>query len=86
MKKIGNKEKQNLLNDLEQSIAMDSDIDTDWTDNSFIQFILFPFRILFFLTLPKPSRFCFVITFGSSIIWIAFLTYFIVWMVTLIGQ
>ncbi|XP_017480341.1 PREDICTED: sodium/potassium/calcium exchanger 5-like [Rhagoletis zephyria] len=57
----------------------------DWTDNAIIRILLFPFTVLFCMTLPKPSRFCFVFTFLSSIMWIALLTYLIVWMVTLVG-
>lgn len=60
--------------------------DSDWTDNIILKIILFPFTMLFCITLPKPSRFCFVFTFLSSILWIAFLTYLIVWMVTLVGK
>lgn len=60
--------------------------DSDWTDNIILKIILFPFTMLFCLTLPKPSQFCFVFTFLSSILWIAFLTYLIVWMVTLVGK
>lgn len=59
--------------------------DSDWTDNIILKIILFPFTMLFCITLPKPSQFCFVFTFLSSILWIAFLTYLIVWMVTLVG-
>lgn len=58
----------------------------DWTDNAIIRILLFPFTVLFCMTLPKPSRFCFVFTFLSSIMWIALLTYLIVWMVTLVGK
>lgn len=62
------------------------DVDTDWSDNTLIKVIMFPFTLVFFLTLPKPTRYCFVLTFISSICWIACLSYFIVWMVTLVGQ
>lgn len=62
------------------------EIDTDWSDNIVIKVIMFPFTIIFFLTLPKPTQYCFVLTFISSICWIACITYFIVWMVTLVGK
>lgn len=73
----------NLI-DIEDDINPD-DLDTDWSDNTIIKFLLFPFTLIFLITLPKPTRFCFVMTFVCSIVWIASLTYFIVWMVTLVG-
>nr|XP_027194883.1 sodium/potassium/calcium exchanger 5-like [Dermatophagoides pteronyssinus] len=80
----GKQQSRTEIIDLEQQL-IDDEIDTDWSSHPFIRFILIPFKIIFFITLPKPTRFCFVITFVSSIIWIACLTYFIVWMVTLVG-
>ncbi|KAF7493507.1 Sodium/potassium/calcium exchanger 3 [Sarcoptes scabiei] len=71
--------------DLEKSTSIESIEMTDWADYPLIQILLIPFKIIFFITLPKPTRFCFVITFVCSICWIACLTYFIVWMVTLVG-
>ncbi|XP_046919670.2 sodium/potassium/calcium exchanger 5 isoform X2 [Dermatophagoides farinae] len=84
-----NRKQSSEIIDLEQQSidgsGDDDETDADWSGHPFIQFLLFPFKIIFFITLPKPTRFCFVITFVSSIMWIACLTYFIVWMVTLVG-
>ena len=64
----------------------EQDVEADWTDTCFMQTILFPFTILFKITLPKPTKFCFVITFCMSIVWIALLTYVVVWMTTIVGK
>ena len=64
---------------------IEPEVDSDWTDNCFMQTLLFPFRILFAITLPKPTKFCFIITFVMSIVWIALLTYVVVWMTTIVG-
>ena len=61
------------------------EVDADWTDTCFMRTLLFPFIILFKITLPKPTKFCFVITFVMSIVWIALLTYVVVWMTTVVG-
>lgn len=58
----------------------------DWTDNNcFCKWFLMPLKLLFKLTVPKPTKYCFAITFTVSIIWIVGLTYLSVWMVTTIG-
>ena len=58
----------------------------DWTDNNcFCKWFLMPLKLLFKLTVPKPTKYCFAITFTVSIIWIIGLTYLSVWMVTTIG-
>jgi len=64
----------------------DDDLDEDWTDTCFMTYLLLPMKILFKITLPKPTKYCFVITFIMSVVWIALLTYVTVWMVTLIGE
>jgi hypothetical protein len=64
----------------------DDDLDEDWTDSCFMRYLLLPMKILFKITLPKPTKYCFVITFIMSVVWIALLTYVTVWMVTLVGQ
>jgi hypothetical protein len=64
----------------------DDDLDEDWTDSCFMRYLLLPVKILFKITLPKPTKYCFVITFIMSVVWIALLTYVTVWMVTLVGQ
>jgi hypothetical protein len=59
----------------------------DWIEgNCFFKYLLFPLNLLFKLTLPKPNKFCFVITFTMSVVWIGSLTYVCVWMVTIIGK
>ncbi|CAG2111809.1 unnamed protein product, partial [Medioppia subpectinata] len=58
----------------------------DWIESScFFKWLLFPMTLLFKITLPKPTKLCFIITFLISIIWIGSLTYVCVWMVTIIG-
>jgi len=64
----------------------EDDLDDDWTSSCFMTYLLLPVAIIFKLTLPKPTKFCFVITFIMSIVWIALLTYVTVWMVTIVGQ
>ncbi|CAG2173639.1 unnamed protein product [Oppiella nova] len=60
--------------------------EADWIEsNVFCKWFLFPMTLLFKITLPKPTKWCFVITFIVSIIWIGSLTYICVWMVTIIG-
>ncbi|CAG2113953.1 unnamed protein product, partial [Medioppia subpectinata] len=58
----------------------------DWIESScFFKWLLFPMTLLFKITLPKPTKLCFIITFLISIVWIGSLTYVCVWMVTIIG-
>ena len=58
----------------------------DWMDNWVMKIILFPFTVLFTITLPKPTKSCYIITFIMSIVWIAVLTYVVVWMTTIVGK
>lgn len=55
-------------------------------DTGCIYSILFPFILLMKVTIPKPNSQCFVVTFIMSTLWIAGLTYVILWMVSLIGD
>jgi hypothetical protein len=64
----------------------DDDLIEDWTDGCFMRYLLLPMNILFKITLPKPTKYCFVMTFIMSVVWIALLTYVTVWMVTLVGE
>ncbi|XP_054162877.1 sodium/potassium/calcium exchanger 5-like isoform X2 [Oppia nitens] len=57
----------------------------DWTDHWLIRTLLFPMTVLFAITLPKATKYCFVVTFLMSIVWIAALTYVVVWMTTVVG-
>lgn len=56
------------------------------TDTQCIRYALFPFIMLMKITIPKPTCGCFVVTFLMSSLWIAGLTYTIIWMVSLIGD
>ena len=78
-----NTESMNMKLNL-QALDGQNDTDSDWTDNMFFKIILFPFRVCFWITLPRPSQYTFVLTFLSSVIWIALLSYVIVWMVTIL--
>ena len=71
----------------DDSIDKDDDEDEDdWTDNNcFCKWLSMPLKLLFKVTVPKPTKYCFVITFTVSIIWVIGLTYLSVWMVTTIG-
>lgn len=67
--------------------SIDDDDDENWIEgNAFIKYLLLPMTILFKITLPKPTKFLFIITFGMSVVWIGLLTYICVWMVTIIGK
>jgi len=79
-----NEIKKRPSHDLEKE--NEEDLDDDWTDSCFMRYLLLPMIILFKITLPKPTKYCFVMTFIMSIVWIALLTYVTVWMVTLIGE
>ena len=58
----------------------------NWIEsNVFVKWLLFPACLIFKLTIPKPTKCCFLITFLMSIIWISILTYLAVWMVVIIG-
>ena len=66
---------------------VDVEDETDWIEsNTFCKYFLFPMTLLFKITLPKATKCNFMFTFGVSIIWIGALTYFAVWMVTIIGM
>lgn len=70
----------------EITVHLDED-DGDWLDdNCFFKYLLLPVTLLFRLTLPKPSKFCFVVTFIVSIAWIGLFTWVCIWMVTLISK
>jgi hypothetical protein len=81
-----NNEIKNKRSDHDLEKENDDDLDEDWTDSCFMRYLLLPMKILFKITLPKPTKYCFVITFVMSIVWIGLLTYVTVWMVTLVGQ
>ncbi|CAG2100284.1 unnamed protein product [Medioppia subpectinata] len=68
-----------------EEVVKPEEDDSEWTDHWIIKTILLPMNILFILTLPKATKFCFVITFIMSIVWIAVLTYVAVWMTTVVG-
>ena len=53
---------------------------------SFFKYLLFPMILLFRISLPKPNKCTFILTFILSIIWLGALTYVSVWMVTIIGK
>lgn len=78
--------KSRLNVDSSEEVTGISEDEPEWSDSWAIKLLLLPFTIVFFFTLPKPTQFCFVLTFLSSICWIAALSYFIVWMVTLVGE
>ena len=83
----GYKEVKNIhrIEDEESGEEEEEDED-DWTDNNcFCKWFLMPLKLLFKITVPKPTKYCFAITFTVSIIWIVGLTYLSVWMVTTIG-
>lgn len=59
----------------------------NWAEsNIFIKVLMFPALLLFKITLPKPTKYCFILTFIISIVWISGLTYISVWMVNIIGM
>ncbi len=64
----------------------DDDDGDEWMDSCFIKYPLLPTILLFKITLPKPSKRCFVITFIMCIVWVGLFTYVSVWMVTIIGK
>ena len=55
-------------------------------DYKYIKYPLMPFLILAKLTIPIPNKNYFVLTFLMCCVWIASLTYFNLWMVSLIGD
>lgn len=58
----------------------------DWVESSMLMKVLmFPALILFKITLPKATKYCFILTFIVSILWISVLTYAAVWLVQIIG-
>lgn len=64
----------------------DDDDEDDWTaNNCFCKWLSMPLKLLFKVTVPKPTKYCFVMTFTVSIIWVIGLTYLSVWMVATIG-
>ena len=84
----GYKEVRNIhkIEDEESSDQEEDEDEDDWTDNNcFCKWLLMPLKLLFRITIPKPTKYCFAITFTVSIIWIVGLTYLSVWMVTTIG-
>ncbi len=59
----------------------------DWVESSMLMKVLmFPALILFKITLPKATKYCFILTFIVSILWISVLTYAAVWLVQIIGK
>lgn len=59
----------------------------DWVQSSMLMKVLmFPALILFKITLPKATKYCFIFTFIVSILWISVLTYAAVWLVQIIGM
>lgn len=59
----------------------------DWVQSSMLMKVLmFPALILFKITLPKATKYCFILTFIVSILWISVLTYAAVWLVQIIGM
>lgn len=53
--------------------------------------LLFPINLVFFLTIPDCKRpgcwkKTFPVTFAMSLVWIGFMSYTLVWMVTIIGR
>ena len=81
-------QKRKRLESTKSERAIESiDDDENWIEgNAFIKYLLLPMTILFKITLPKPTKFLFIITFGMSVVWIGLLTYICVWMVTIIGK
>ena len=81
-----NKIEDDHLNDDSNDEDDDDDDDDDWTyNNCFCKWISMPLRLLFKVTVPRPTKCCFAISFTVSIMWIIGLTYLSVWMVTTIG-
>ena len=70
------------------SVTEEGSVDEDnWVEsNIFFKVLMFPAMLVFKLTLPKPTKYCFVLTFAISIVWISVLTYAAVWLVTIIGM
>lgn len=65
----------------------DDDQDSNWVESSkFLKIIMFPMLIIFKLTLPKATRYCFFLTFIVSIAWISVLTYLCVCLTVIIGE
>lgn len=58
----------------------------EFTDYPVMKCLCFPLLIIFRITIPKPTKYCFFFTFGLAIAWISALTYLCVWMVTVIGR
>ena len=79
--------KRKRLESTRSERAIESIDDENWIEgNAFIKYLLLPMTILFKITLPKPTKLLFIITFGMSVVWIGLLTYICVWMVTIIGK
>ncbi|GFV07626.1 transposable element Tcb2 transposase [Trichonephila clavipes] len=59
-----------------------------WT--MFLWVVMYPARVLFFITIPDSRRTklrkLFPLTFAMSVIWIGVLSYLAVWMVTVVGK
>lgn len=82
-----NNSKRKRLESTRSERAIESIDDENWIEgNAFIKYLLLPMTILFKITLPKPTKLLFIITFGMSVVWIGLLTYICVWMVTIIGK
>lgn len=55
-------------------------------DNTCIRYSLMPFLVVIRLTIPRPCKTFFLVTFAMSCIWIAMITYVNLWMVFIIGK
>lgn len=59
----------------------------DWSQSHILlKIICFPIVLLIKLTVPKPNKHNFFLTFIISILWISVFTYCAVWLVTIIGK
>lgn len=59
----------------------------NWTEShTLLKIVCFPVVLLIKLTVPKPNKHNFFLTFIISILWISVFTYCAVWLVTIIGE
>ncbi|XP_054157140.1 sodium/potassium/calcium exchanger 3-like [Oppia nitens] len=76
-------QKRIVFNDM--NVGDDED-DDNWVNKNVVcKWMLMPMTLLLMITLPKPTKWCFILTFTISVVWIGALTYVCVWMVTIIG-
>lgn len=54
--------------------------------NRFLKILLFPMALAIKLTVPKPTKRIYFLTFALSVVWIGFFSYLDIWLVKIIGR